>query len=72
MKLMGSKRAVIECDDCFRHSPPFRVYLYDDDDGYCWDGKIPKGWKTYKEVELYPDGVVLGSCSQHCTLLMEM
>ena len=65
MKFAGSKKACIECSECRKQSPLFRVYLYNDEEGYKWDGKLPDGWRVYDEAELLEDGGIVGACPEH-------
>lgn len=71
MKFKGSRYAAIVCTECQAISPPFRVYLYEDDEGDKWNGKLPDGWATYDEAELLEGSTIVGNCRAHRILIGE-
>ena len=64
MKFEGSATIQIECSECQSKSPPFRVYLWEEDYEHGWDGALPKSWTVDEEAELYGKEVA-GGCPQH-------
>jgi len=65
MKFQGSKMIQLECIECHARSPKFRVFLYDYEGMYEWNGELPEGWTTYDEAELLEDTLVFGGCPKH-------
>ena len=71
MKLEGSAIIQIECSKCLAKSNKFRVYVYEDDEGHLWGGKLPEGWTTVGEAEIIRNdnanlpGIVIGGCPEH-------
>uniref|UniRef100_A0A6M3Y0A5 Uncharacterized protein n=1 Tax=viral metagenome TaxID=1070528 RepID=A0A6M3Y0A5_9ZZZZ len=72
MKLHGSAIICIECLECHKTSPKFRVYLYEEEGEDLWETKQePEGWGTPEGAELVgledrgTGDMVLGYCPEH-------
>lgn len=67
IKLMGSKKAKVECIECGEISQPFRIWLYAEDGEQLFnlkDDGLPKDWEIEDEAELEGD-LINGYCPKH-------
>jgi hypothetical protein len=67
MKLLGSKKAKIQCLECGEVSEPFRIWLYEAEGESLFnlnEDDLPKDWEIVDEAELDGD-LVCGYCPTH-------